>query len=70
MVRHKVIVWRERPDLYAALLQAFASRPSYSVILDRREGERRGVPRRAADRREPQPDLQKALFVIYEARRG
>jgi hypothetical protein len=54
---HYVIVARDRQALYEHMKESFAGNPTISVILDRRDGERRGAPaglgieRRRGDRR-------------------
>jgi hypothetical protein len=56
VAHHLFIVSRQAPDLYSYLSKEFSSEPDVTVILDRRQGERRrkGEGRtaaRPADRR-------------------
>ena len=58
MERHLFIVSRQSPQLYAYLVRTFAPERDVEVLVDRREGDRRGgrrtVPhgdRRIAERR-------------------
>jgi hypothetical protein len=57
--RHLFIVSRQQPDLFSYLSREFSAEPEVTVILDRRQGERRARPalepartnRRQAERR-------------------
>jgi hypothetical protein len=57
--RHLFIVSRQQPDLFSYLSREFSAEPEVTVILDRRQGERRARPapelapvnRRQTDRR-------------------
>jgi hypothetical protein len=79
IVRHLLIVARNREHLYGQLKQAFAENEQIQVIVDRRTGERRhrtqGTPaeRRKADRRNRKVEEQLrsigwALVLLDEAR--
>lgn len=48
MAKHLFIVSRQSPDLYAYLTREFSSEPDVTVILDRRQHERRAGEREAA----------------------
>jgi hypothetical protein len=54
---HYVIVARDRESLYQHFKEVFAGNPTITVMLDRRQGERRGgapglgIERRSGDRR-------------------
>jgi hypothetical protein len=53
--RHLFIVSRQSPDLFAYLAREFSSEPDVTVILDRRQGQRRQVGESAggkSDRRQ------------------
>jgi hypothetical protein len=41
VTRHLFIVSRQAPDLYAYLSREFSSEPGVTVIIDRRQGDRR-----------------------------
>jgi hypothetical protein len=57
VAQHLFIVSRACPDLFAYLAREFSSEPDVTVILDRRQGERRrGSECRAAER----PDRRRA----------
>jgi hypothetical protein len=56
VAQHLFIVSRQAPDLFAYLAREFSSEPDVTVILDRRQGERRGTVRRAGER----PDRRQA----------
>lgn len=58
MARHLFIVDRRQPDLFSYLAREFSAEPDVTVILDRRQGERRtgrgqmtSSDRRQTDRR-------------------
>ena len=58
MPRHLFIVDRQQPDLFSYLAREFSAEPDVTVILDRRQGERRtgrgqmtSSDRRQTDRR-------------------
>jgi hypothetical protein len=61
-----IVVQRGHEDLYAALRQAFRSRPGFHVIVDRRS--MRGAPRLRPfrDRRASNDQWGTAHFVIAE----
>jgi hypothetical protein len=46
--QHLFIVSRQSPDLFAYLSREFSAEPDVTVILDRRQGERRGTGERGA----------------------
>jgi hypothetical protein len=48
VARHLFIVSRQSPDLFAYLAREFSSEPDVTVILDRRQAERRQVGARQA----------------------
>lgn len=48
--RHLFIVSRQQPDLFSYLAHEFSAEPEVTVILDRRQGERRAPQARAATR--------------------
>lgn len=54
MARHLFIVARQQPDLFSYLAREFSAEPDVTVILDRRQGERRTArrPPARADRRQ------------------
>ena len=54
MAQHLFIVARQQPDLFSYLSREFAAEPDVTVIVDRRQGERRTTPRPTApaDRRQ------------------
>jgi hypothetical protein len=58
VARHLFIVDRQQPDLFSYLAREFSAEPDVTVILDRRQGERRtgrgqmtSSDRRQTDRR-------------------
>jgi hypothetical protein len=69
MMRHRIIVARDRPELLETLVRKFSVVSSVEVITDRRDGERRQraqlrLPdRRQGDRREATADVQAELWV-------
>lgn len=72
MAHHLFIVSRRELGLFTYLSREFAREPGVTVILDRRQGERRadgelekaGVERRAADRR-VKSELEKLSTLGY-----
>lgn len=48
MAQHLFIVSRQQPDLYSYLSREFSAEPDVTVIVDRRQGERRA--------RQPRPE--------------
>ena len=54
MAQHLFIVARQQPDLFSYLSREFSAESDVTVIVDRRRGERRTVPRppTLADRRQ------------------
>ena len=54
MAQHLFIVARQQPDLFSYLSREFSAEPDVTVIVDRRQGERRAAPRPTApaDRRQ------------------
>jgi hypothetical protein len=49
VARHLFIVARDAPDLFSYLSKEFSSEPDVTVILDRRQGERRSRNGRTAE---------------------
>lgn len=81
IVRHLLIVARNREQLYGQLKEAFSGNESVQVIVDRRAGERRqrpiptGMDRRQAERRRRNVEEQLktigwALVLMDEATRS
>ncbi len=60
MAQHLFIVDRHQPDLFSYLAREFSAEPDVTVILDRRQGERRSGRRPVAssDRRQTERRLQ------------
>jgi hypothetical protein len=53
VARHLFIVARQQPDLFSYLSREFSAEPDVTVIVDRRQGERRrALQPAAADRRQ------------------
>jgi hypothetical protein len=54
VAQHLFIVARQQPDLFSYLSREFSAEPDVTVIVDRRQGERRAAPRPTApaDRRQ------------------
>ena len=62
-----IVVQRGHEDLYAALRQAFRSRPGFYVVLDRRKTVRRpSRARQSLDRRMATDEWGGAHFLIAE----
>lgn len=61
-----IIVQRGHEDLYAALRQAFRSRPGFYVMLDRRSSPTSSTVRRRQDRRTLGEEWGAAHFVVAE----
>jgi hypothetical protein len=77
--RYLIIVARDHPDLWRALMRHLVGDEGVQVILDRRRqarrqhGQTREVDRRRADRRQPpqiERDLRYRSFVIVDRRDG
>ena len=49
MVKHLFIVSRQQPDLFSYLSREFSSESEVTVIIDRRQGQRRADEERAAN---------------------
>jgi len=70
------VVARDRPVIYRDLAQLFAGDPTFEVVLDRRQGERRSTQRlqakerRVADRRAYRPQAPLHPFGWIIARRS
>ena len=62
-----IVVQRGHEDLYAALRQAFRTRPGFYVVLDRRNSPRRSSRgRRSLERRTATDEWGGAHFLICE----
>jgi hypothetical protein len=62
VARHLFIVSREAPDLFTYLSREFAGEPDVTVILDRRQGERRrGLEPREAGRTDDRRQTDRRL---------
>lgn len=62
VAQHLFIVARQQPDLFSYLSREFSAEPEVTVIVDRRQGERRAAPRPTApaDRRRQSDRRRKA----------
>src|SRR5918993_5288258 len=61
-----IVVQRGHEDLYAALRQAFRTRPGFYVVLDRRKPPRPSRGRRSLERRTATDEWGGAHFLIAE----
>jgi hypothetical protein len=68
--RHLFIVSRQQPDLFSYLTREFSAEPEVTVILDRRQGERRARPAPAPVNRRQTERRLKAELVAQLATLG
>jgi len=64
VARHLFIVARQQPDLFSYLSREFSAEPDVTVIVDRRQGERRRAPRPATAERRQQSDRRLQAGVV------
>jgi hypothetical protein len=64
VAQHLFIVDREQPDLFAYLAREFSAEPDVTVILDRRQGERRARPRQLSPFERRQTDRRLKAEIL------
>ena len=66
MPQHLFIVDREQPELFSYLSREFSAEPDVTVIVDRRQGERRGGARKLAPQERRQTDRRLQAELVGE----
>ena len=66
MPQHLFIVDREQPELFSYLSREFSAEPDVTVIVDRRQGERRGRARKLAPQERRQTDRRLQAELVGE----